>query len=209
MRRFLFFSREPGERVPSWLRCVPQLCAKGARTRYNGWEDGARGVEIAGEWANARVAVRGRAGDELCHRSERGGEQRENAPAVGKSARARSIINRRGACAAGRRRETVARSRALSPTQRVAVRCALFRRRERVAFVVQARCRLVTVLAFLRFLLIACRERPCFAKSQCPPPCAPRRYRARGATVLRLSRGRFLRAAPFFARRSRVFAVGC
>lgn len=40
-------------------RCVPQLCAKGARTRYNGWEDGAQGVEVAGEWVNARVAVRG------------------------------------------------------------------------------------------------------------------------------------------------------
>ena len=98
-----------------------------------------------------RAAVRGRAGDELSQRSERGGEQRENAPAVGKSARARSIINRRGACAAGRRRETVARSRALSPALRVAVRCALFRRRDRVASVVQARCRLITVLAFPRF----------------------------------------------------------
>ena len=40
-------------------RCVPQLCAKGARTRYNGWEDGAQGVEVAGEWANARATVRG------------------------------------------------------------------------------------------------------------------------------------------------------
>ena len=38
---------------------MPQLCAKGARTRYNGWEDGAQGVEVAGEWANAHVAVRG------------------------------------------------------------------------------------------------------------------------------------------------------
>ena len=37
-------------------RCVPQLCAKGARTRYNGWEDGAQGVEVVG--ANARAAVR-------------------------------------------------------------------------------------------------------------------------------------------------------
>ena len=39
--------------------CVPQLCAKGARTRYNGWEDGAQGVEVAGEWGKARAAVRG------------------------------------------------------------------------------------------------------------------------------------------------------
>ena len=38
---------------------MPQLCAKGARTRYNGWEDGAQGVEVAGEWANACAAVRG------------------------------------------------------------------------------------------------------------------------------------------------------
>ena len=39
-------------------RCVPQLCAKGARTRYNDWEDGARGVEVAGEWVKMRAAVR-------------------------------------------------------------------------------------------------------------------------------------------------------
>lgn len=38
---------------------MPQLCAKGARTRYNDWEDGAQGVEVAGEWAKMRVAVRG------------------------------------------------------------------------------------------------------------------------------------------------------
>lgn len=44
-----------------------QLCAKGARTRYNDWGDGARGVEVAGEWVKMRAAVRGRAGDELCH----------------------------------------------------------------------------------------------------------------------------------------------
>ena len=90
---------------------MPQLCAKGARARYNGWEDGAREVEVAGEWANAHAAVRGRAGDELGHRSKRGREQRENAPAVGKSARARFIIDRRGAGAAGSRRETAARQR--------------------------------------------------------------------------------------------------
>ena len=41
------------------VNCVPQLCAKGARTRYNGWEDGAQGVEVAGEWGKARAAVRG------------------------------------------------------------------------------------------------------------------------------------------------------
>ena len=40
-------------------RCVQQLCAKGARTRYNDWGDGEQGVEVAGEWANARAAVRG------------------------------------------------------------------------------------------------------------------------------------------------------
>ena len=39
-------------------RCVPQLCAKGARTRYNGREDGAQGVEVAGEWVKMRAAVR-------------------------------------------------------------------------------------------------------------------------------------------------------
>ena len=32
---------------------------KRSKTRYNGWEDGAQGVEVAGEWVNARVAVRG------------------------------------------------------------------------------------------------------------------------------------------------------
>ena len=71
---------------------MPQLCAKGARTRYNDWEDGARGVEVAGEWANARAAVRGRADDESWNCGEWGGERGENAPAVGKSARARYII---------------------------------------------------------------------------------------------------------------------
>ena len=100
---------------------MPQLCAKGARARYNGWEDGAQGVGAAGEWANACAAVRGRAGDELSHRSKRGREQRENAPAVGKSARARYIINRRGAGEAGCRRETAARQRPLSPALRVSV----------------------------------------------------------------------------------------
>lgn len=100
---------------------MPQLCAKGARTRYNGWEDGARGVGAAGEWANAHAAVRGRAGDELNHRSKRGREQRENAPAGGKSARARSIVNRRGAGAVGSRRETAARQRSLSPSLRLSV----------------------------------------------------------------------------------------
>lgn len=100
---------------------MPQLCAKGARTRYNGWEDGAQGVEVAGEWVKMRAAVRGRAGDELGHRGKRGREQRENAPAVGKSARARYIINRRGAGAAGCRRETAARQRPLSPALRVSV----------------------------------------------------------------------------------------
>lgn len=37
---------------------MPQLCAKGARARYNGWEDGVQGVEVAGKWANAHAAVR-------------------------------------------------------------------------------------------------------------------------------------------------------
>ena len=68
-----------------------------------------------GECARGRE---GRAGDELGHRGKRGREQRENAPAVGKSARARSIINRRGAGAAG---ETAARQRPLSPSLRVSV----------------------------------------------------------------------------------------
>lgn len=90
-------------------RCVSQLCAKGARTRYNDWGDGARGVEVAGEWVKMRAAVRGRADDELCPCSERGGEQRENAPVVGKSARARFIIDRRGAGVASCRRETAVR----------------------------------------------------------------------------------------------------
>ena len=38
---------------------MPQLCAKGARTRYNDWGDGAQGVEVAGEWVKMRAAVRG------------------------------------------------------------------------------------------------------------------------------------------------------
>ena len=37
---------------------MPQLCAKGTRTRYNGWEDGAQRVEVAGEWVKMRAAVR-------------------------------------------------------------------------------------------------------------------------------------------------------
>lgn len=39
-----------------------QLCAKGARTRYYDWEEGARGVEVVGEGARGSE---GRAGDEL------------------------------------------------------------------------------------------------------------------------------------------------
>lgn len=53
------------------------------------------------------------------HRSKRGREQRENAPPVGKSARARCIIDRRGAGAASCRRETAARQRPLSSALRV------------------------------------------------------------------------------------------
>ena len=90
---------------------MPQLCAKGARTRYNGWEDGAQGVEVAGEWVSARAAVRGRADDESWNCGEWGGERGENAPAVGKSARARYIINRRGAGEASCRCETAERQR--------------------------------------------------------------------------------------------------
>ena len=48
-------------------RCVPQLCAKGARTRYNGWEDGAQGVEVAGRVGEDARGREGRADDELCH----------------------------------------------------------------------------------------------------------------------------------------------
>ena len=87
---------------------MPQLCAKGARTRYNDWEDGEQGVEVAGEWVKMRASlVYGFTRLPVyfpC--SERGGEQRENAPAVGESARARFIIDRRGAGAASCRRET-------------------------------------------------------------------------------------------------------
>ena len=63
----------------------------------------------------------GRAGEELDHRSKRGREQRENAPAVGEIARARCIIDRRGAGAASCRRETAARQRPLSSALRVSV----------------------------------------------------------------------------------------
>ena len=44
-----------------------QLCAKGARTRYNGWEDGAQGVEVAGRVGEDARGREGRADDELCH----------------------------------------------------------------------------------------------------------------------------------------------
>lgn len=60
------------------------------------------------------------------------------------------------------------------------------------------------------FLLIAPRERLCFAKYPCPPAGAPRRYRARGATVFGFSLARFRLAAPlFFVDKRCVFAVGC
>ena len=48
------------------------------------------------------------------------------------------------------------------------------------------------------FFLIGRRERLCFAKYPCPPARAPRRYRARGATVFGFSLARFRLAAPFF-----------
>lgn len=48
------------------------------------------------------------------------------------------------------------------------------------------------------FFLIGRRERLCFAKYPCPPARAPRRYRARGATVFGFSPARFRLAAPFF-----------
>lgn len=59
------------------------------------------------------------------------------------------------------------------------------------------------------FFLIDRRERLCFAKYPCPPACAPRRYRARGATVFGFSLARFRLAAPFFVDKRCVFAVGC
>lgn len=49
------------------VNCVPQLCAKGARTRYNGWEDGAQGVEVAGASGECARGREGCADDELCH----------------------------------------------------------------------------------------------------------------------------------------------
>ena len=48
------------------------------------------------------------------------------------------------------------------------------------------------------FFLIGRRERLCFAKYPCPSARAPRRYRARGATVFGFSLARFRLAAPFF-----------
>ena len=48
------------------------------------------------------------------------------------------------------------------------------------------------------FFLISRRERLCFAKCPCPPARAPRRYRARGATVFGFSLARFRLATPFF-----------
>ena len=59
------------------------------------------------------------------------------------------------------------------------------------------------------FFLIGRRERLCFAKYPCPPAGAPRRYRARGATVFGFSLARFRLAAPFFVDKRCVFAVGC
>ena len=59
------------------------------------------------------------------------------------------------------------------------------------------------------FFLIGRRERLCFAKYPCPPACAPRCYRARGATVFGFSLARFRLAAPFFVDKRCVFAVGC
>ena len=59
------------------------------------------------------------------------------------------------------------------------------------------------------FFLIGRRERLRSAKYSCPLARAPRRSRARGATVFGFSLGRFLLAVPFSVRRSRVFAVGC
>ena len=59
------------------------------------------------------------------------------------------------------------------------------------------------------FFLIGRRERLCFAKYPCPSARAPRRYRARGATVFGFSLARFRLAAPFFVDKRCVFAVGC
>lgn len=168
----------------------------------------------------------GRAGEELDHRSKRGREQRENAPPVGKSARARCIIDRRGAGAASCRRETAARQRPLSSALRVSaagaflllptallrpsappVCCfsprisapsAFLLLRNRLSSAVQPRCRFAIAPFSRLFFLIGRRERLCSAKNPCPPACAPRRYRARGATVFGFSLARFRLAAPFF-----------
>ena len=56
------------------------------------------------------------------------------------------------------------------------------------------------------FFLIGRRERLCSAKNLCPPACAPRRYRARGATVFGFSLARFRLAAPFFLLKIAVFS---
>lgn len=56
------------------------------------------------------------------------------------------------------------------------------------------------------FFLIGRRERLCFAKYPCPSARAPRRYRARGATVFGFSLARFRLAAPFFLLTSAVFS---
>ena len=48
------------------------------------------------------------------------------------------------------------------------------------------------------FFLIGRRERLCFAKYPCPSARAPRRYRARGATVFGFSLACFRLATPFF-----------
>ena len=56
------------------------------------------------------------------------------------------------------------------------------------------------------FFLIGRRERLCFAKYPCPSARAPRRYRARGATVFGFSLARFRLATPFFLLTSAVFS---
>lgn len=161
----------------------------------------------------------GCAGDELCPCSERGGEQRENAPAVGKSARARFIIDRRGAGAASCRRETAARQWPLSPALRVSATSAFLLLptaflRPSTPPICRFSPRIFAPSAFLPlsnrvvsvdhhplsrlFFLIGRRERLCFAKYPCPSARAPRRYRARGATVFGFSLARFRLAAPFF-----------
>lgn len=89
---------------------------------------------------------------------------------------------------------------------RISAPSAFLLLRNRLSSAVQPRCRFAIAPFSRLFFLIGRRERLCSAKNLCLPACAPRRYRARGATVFGFSPARFRLVAPFFLLTSAVFS---